>query len=78
MCAHQVRDLEFLQLVARPVQLLVAGREQVQAAQNCVHWLVEELLCRVGQYIDDAGVPGLFSERTRQLVSFLKKTNHLA
>ena len=27
---------------------------------------------------DDAGVPGLFSERTRQLVSFLKKTNHLA
>src|SRR5579859_4326300 len=34
MCAEHVGYLELLQLVAGPIQLLVAGRKQVQAADN--------------------------------------------
>jgi len=55
--AQKVRDPKLLQLVARPVQLLIARCEQVQAADDSIHWLVGKSLFRVSQNIDDPGVP---------------------
>jgi hypothetical protein len=57
MRAHQVGDFELLELVTGPVQLLVTGREQMQTADDRVHRAPWEFRRRIGQDVDNPGVP---------------------